>query len=112
MGAHSLRPGTGVYKVPLIIEKGHTPTLDLARRHCTVSYTREMRATNLVPQWFLSDLSSVSRSMQVAQEEVGNILAFFIPSVACIAQVGTVPEQGLFKTAGWRLRERCHSVWL
>lgn len=100
----SWRPGTGVYKVRLIIENGHMPMLDLARCHRVVSHTGEMRAADLVPQWFLSNLSSVPLSVQVAQEEVGNILAFFIPSMACIIQVGAVPGSGLFKTAGWCLR--------
>lgn len=43
---------------------------------------------------------------QVAQEEVGNILAFFIPSVACMVQVGTVPDWVLLETANRCLRKQ------
>ena len=37
---------------------------------------------------------------QIAQEEVGNILAFFVPSVACIVQVGAVRDWGNGDTQG------------
>lgn len=57
--------------------------LALARQTCATS------------GFFQPNLSSVCSGLfQVAQEEVGNILAFFIPSVACIVQVGAGPHWG------------------
>lgn len=87
---------------------GHMPGLSLARHLCTQSHqengNNEPRA--MVVPFSQTFLLCAPDLFQIAQEEVGNILAFFIPSVACIVQVGAVPDWVLLETAGSCLRER------
>jgi hypothetical protein len=100
-----MEAGTGVYKVRLLIENGHMPMLALPRHHRPVSHTREMRAANLVPQRFLStfllcpDLSRLpKRKLETSW------LSLFLLWPASSRWVQSL-TRGLFKTAGWCLRE-------